>query len=65
MTDQFGFIRILRQSCLSETRQDKLDYQDGLPTRFARGVESLNEFEVTEELVWVLVPSGSIFGDQV
>lgn len=51
-------------SGFSSELMDKLDYQDGLPTRFARGVESLNEFEVAEELVWVLVPSGSIFGDQ-
>jgi len=39
---------------------DRLDYQYNLHGRFSRGVESLNDFEVAEELVWVLVPSGSI-----
>jgi hypothetical protein len=52
-------------SGFSSALMDKLNYQDGLPTRFARGVESLIEFEVAEELVWVLVPSGFTFGDQV
>ena len=42
---------------------DKLHHQHNLQQRFSRGVESLNDFEVAEELVWVLVPSGSIFGE--
>jgi hypothetical protein len=42
---------------------DQLYYQHGLQRRFLRGVESLNGFEVAEELVWVLVPSGCIYGE--
>ncbi len=47
----------------SSALMDQLDYQYNLQGRFACGVESLNEFEVAEELVWVLVPSGFIFGE--
>jgi hypothetical protein len=49
-------------SNFSSALMAKLDYQHDLPRRFARGSESLNDFEVAEELVWVLVPSGFIFG---
>jgi hypothetical protein len=42
---------------------DQLHHQHNLQQRFSRGVESLNDFQVAEELVWVLVPSGSIFGE--
>jgi len=42
---------------------DRLDYQHDLPSRFSHGVQSLNDFEVAEELAWVLVPSGFIFGE--
>jgi hypothetical protein len=41
---------------------DQLHHQHNLQQRFSRGVESLNDFEVAEELVWQLVPSGSNFG---
>jgi hypothetical protein len=46
----------------SSALMDKLDYQYDLQGRFARGVDSLNAFDVAEELVWELVPSGFIFG---
>ena len=41
---------------------DQFHHQN-LQPRFSRGVESLNDFEIAEELVWVLVPSGSVFGE--
>jgi hypothetical protein len=41
---------------------DQLHHQQNLQQRFSRGVDSLNDFEVAEELVWQLVPSGSNFG---
>jgi Ribonuclease G/E len=47
----------------SSALMDRLAYQDNLQGRFAHGVQSLNDFEVAEELVWVLVPSGFIFGE--
>lgn len=47
----------------SSALMDRVDYQYNLQGRFARGVESLNDFEVAEELVWLLVPSGFIFSD--
>jgi hypothetical protein len=37
-------------------------YRSDLQRQFPGGVESLNDFEVAEELVWRLVPSGYIFG---
>ena len=43
----------------SSALMDRLNLQG----RFAHGVESLNNFEVAEELVWALVPSGFIFGE--
>jgi hypothetical protein len=36
---------------------DQLHHQQNLQQRFSRGVDSLNDFEVAEELVWQLVPS--------
>jgi hypothetical protein len=42
---------------------DQFHHQYNLQQRFSRGVESLNDFQIAEELVWVLVPSGSIFGE--
>lgn len=50
-------------SSFSSALMDRLDYQDNLQGRFVDGVESLNNFEVAEELVWLLVPSGFIFGE--
>jgi hypothetical protein len=50
-------------SSFSSALMDQLDHQPHLHRRFSRGVESLNDFEVAEELVWVLVPSGAIFGE--
>ena len=47
----------------SSALMDRLGYQFNLQGRFADGVESLNDFEVAEELVWLLVPSGFIFGE--
>jgi len=41
---------------------DRLSHQLGWQRRFPRGVESLNDFDVAEELVWRLVPSGYVFG---
>jgi hypothetical protein len=50
-------------SSFSSALMDRLDYQGSLQGRFEHGVQSLNDFEVAEELVWVLVPSGFIFGE--
>jgi hypothetical protein len=50
-------------SSFSSALMDQLSYQHDLQGRFACGAESLNDFEVAEELVWVLVPSGFIFGE--
>jgi hypothetical protein len=50
-------------SSFASALMDRLDYQGSFHARFAHGVESLNDFDVAEELVWVLVPSGFIFGE--
>lgn len=50
-------------SSFSSALMDQLDNQHDLHRRFLGGVERLNDFEVAEELVWVLVPSGSILGE--
>ena len=50
-------------SSFSSALMDQLVYQGNLQERFAHGIQSLNDFEVAEELVWVLVPSGFIFGE--
>lgn len=49
-------------SSFSSALMDKLSYQPNLQGRFSGGLQHLNDFEVAEELVWVLVPSGFIFG---
>ncbi len=62
-TEGISIGRYDNPSSFSSALLDQLDSQD-LQRRFSRGVESLNDFEVAEELVWMLVPSGSIFGEQ-
>jgi hypothetical protein len=50
-------------SSFASAVMDQFHHLHNLEQRFSRGVESLNDFEVAEELVWVLVPSGFIFGE--
>jgi hypothetical protein len=43
----------------SSALMDRIAYQENLQERFA----DLDDFEVAEELVWLLLPSGFIFGE--